>query len=85
MGYTGIPLVERSVAMQLCHTAATTLRGDPRLPSWASLYLSGINGSAYRACGVVASSLHAMVLLQVHQAKALKDILEGGSRPGSST
>ncbi len=32
LGYAGIPLVERSVAMQLCPTAATTLRGDPCLP-----------------------------------------------------
>ncbi len=62
------------MAMQLCPTAATTLRGDPCLPSWACLYLSGLTGSAYRACGEVASAL----LLQVHQAKALKDLHEGG-------
>ncbi len=38
LGYAGIPLVERSVAMQLCPTAATTLRGDPCLPSRACRY-----------------------------------------------
>ncbi len=72
LGYTGIPSVERSVAMQLCPTAATTLRGDPCLPSRACKYSSGLTGSAYRACGRRASALHAMALLQVHQAKALK-------------
>ncbi len=38
LGYAGIPLVERSVAMQLCPTAATTLRGEPCLPSRACRY-----------------------------------------------
>ncbi len=78
LGYTSIPSVERSVAMQLCPTAATTLRGDPCLPSRACKYSSGLTGSAYRACGEAASALHAMALLQVHQAKALKDLHEGG-------
>ncbi len=44
---------------------------------WESLmackYSSGLIGSAYRACGEAASVFHAMALLQVHQAKALKD------------
>ncbi len=48
------------------------------LPSRACLYLSGLTGSAYRACGEAASALHAMALLQVHQAKALKDLHKGG-------
>ncbi len=78
LGYTGIPSVERSVAMQLCPTAASTLRGEPCLPSRACKYSSGLTGSAYRACGEVASALHAMALLQVHQAKALRDLHEGG-------
>ncbi len=53
-------------------TAVTTLLGDPCLPSRACLYSSGLTGSNYRACGEAASALHAMALLQVHQAKALK-------------
>ncbi len=77
-GYTGIPSVERSVAMQLCPTVASTLRGEPCLPSRACKYSSGLNGSAYRACGEAASALHAMALLQVHQAKARRDLHEGG-------
>ncbi len=78
LGYTGIPSVERSVAMQLCPTVASTLRGEPCLPSRACKYSSGLTGSSYRACGEAASALHAMALLQVHQAKALRDLHEGG-------
>ncbi len=78
LGYTGIPSVERSVAMQLCPTAASTLRGEPCLPSRACKYSSGLTGSPYRACGEAASALHAMALLQVHQAKARRDLHEGG-------
>ncbi len=75
LGYADIPSVEQSVAMQLCPTAATTLRGNPRLPSWACKYSSGLTGSAYRACGEAASALYTMALLQVHQPK---DLHEGG-------
>ncbi len=64
--------------MQMCPTSATTLWGDPRLPSLACLYSSGLTGSAYRACGEAASALRAITLLQVHQAKSLKDLHEGG-------
>ncbi len=71
LGYMGIPSVERSVAMQLCPTAASTLRGELCLPSRACV-------SPYRACGEAASALHAMALLQVHQAKALRDLHKGG-------
>ncbi len=78
LGYTGIPSVERSVAMQLCPTAASTLWGEPCLPSRAYKYSSGLTGSAYRACGEAASALHAMALLQAHQAKALRDLHEVG-------
>ncbi len=59
-------------------TVAPTLRGEPCLPSRACKYSSGLTGSAYRACGEAASALHAMALLQVHQAKALRDLHEGG-------
>ncbi len=59
------------------HATASNLRGDPCLPSRACKYSSGLTGSAYRACGEAASALHAMALLQVHQAKALKDLHKG--------
>lgn len=67
-----------SVAMQLCPTAASTLWDVPCLPSPACGHSSGLTGSAYRSCGEAASALHAMALLQVHQAKALRDLHEGG-------
>ncbi len=66
------------MAMQLCPTATTALQGEPCLPSRACKYSSGLTGSAYRDCGEAASALHAMALLQVHQAKALRDLHEGG-------
>ena len=80
-GYSAIPSVERAVAMQLCPKSASSWRGDPVLPSRACRHSSGLTGSAYAACGEAASALHAMALLQVHQAKALKDLHEGGHDP----
>ncbi len=73
-GYTEVPPVERSVAMQLCPRTASTWRGNPLLPSRACRHSSALTGSAYAACGEAASALHAMALLQVHQAKALRDL-----------
>ncbi len=81
-GYTEVPPVERSVAMQLCPRTASTRRGNPLLPSRACRHSSALTGSAYAACGEAASALHAMALLQVHQAKALRDLHEGGHDPG---
>ncbi len=81
-GYTEFPPVERSVAMQLCPRTASTWRGNPLLPSRACRHSSALTGSAYAACGEAASALHAMALLQVHQAKALRDLHEGGHDPG---
>jgi hypothetical protein len=82
-GYEGIPPVERSVAMQLCPKTASTWRGNPSLPSRACRFSSSLTGKAYIACGEAASSLHAMALLQVHQAQALCDMQEGGTGPGA--
>ncbi len=81
-GYMEVPPVERSVAMQLCPRTASTRRGNPLLPSRACRHSSALTGSAYAACGEAASALHAMALLQVHQAKALRDLHEGGHDPG---
>ena len=78
-GYTQVPPVERAVAMQLCPNS--TSRGNPCLPSRACRYSSDLIGKAYQACGEAGSALHAMALLQVHQAQALKDLHEGGHDP----
>ncbi len=80
-GYTEVPPVERSVAMQLCPRTASTWCGNPLLPSQACRHSSALTGSAYVGCGEAASALHAMALLQVHQAKALRDLHEGGHDP----
>ncbi len=80
-GYTEVLQVERSFAMQLCPRTASTRRGNPLLPSRACRHSSALTGSAYSACGEAASALHAMALLQVHQAKSLRDLHEGGHDP----
>ncbi len=77
-GYVEIPPVERAIAMQLCPQGAADWRGNPRLLSRACKFSSALTAKAYNAAGQAASALHAMALLQVHQAKALK----GGADPG---
>ncbi|KAI2645082.1 ORF V: Enzymatic polyprotein [Labeo rohita] len=81
-GYVELPPVEWSVAMQLCPKTANSWWGNPRLPSRACKFSSSLAGKAYTACGEATSALHAMALLQVHQAKALKELHEGSSDPG---
>ncbi|XDV17659.1 hypothetical protein PO909_023489 [Leuciscus waleckii] len=63
--------------MQLCPATATLWKGDPRLPSKACKFSSVLTGKAYKACGQAASSLHAMALVQVHQAQSLMNMHEG--------
>ncbi len=77
-----IPPVERTIAMQLCPQGTAAWRGNPRLPSRACKFSSALTAKAYSAAGQAASALHAMALLQVHQAKALKQLHEGGADPG---
>ncbi len=76
------PLVERAIAMQLCRQSAAAWRGNPRLPSRACKFSSTLTDKAYSAAGQAASALHAIALLQVHQAKALKQLHKGGADPG---
>ncbi len=64
------------VSKYRCH-----LVGQAVAPSPACRYSSALTGSAYATCGEAASTLHAMALLQFHQAKALKDLHEGGHDP----
>ncbi len=44
----------------------------------ACRHSSALTGSAYAACGEAASALHALALLQVHQARFTRDLHEGG-------
>ncbi len=81
-GYVEVPPVERAIAMQLCLQGAAAWRGNPRLPSRACKFSSALTAKAYGAAGQATSALHAMALLQVHQAKALKQLHEGDADPG---
>ncbi len=66
------PPVERSVMMQLCPRTATSWRGNPRLPSRACKFLSSLADGLHSLCR----------LLQVYQAKALKELHKGSYDPG---
>ncbi len=68
--------------MQFCPQGGAAWRGNPRLPSWACKFSSALTAKAYSAAGQATSVLHAIALLQVHQAKALKQLHEGGADPG---
>ncbi|KAI2653661.1 Gag-Pol polyprotein [Labeo rohita] len=80
-GYVNVPQVERAFAVHLCPQNAATWRNLPRLLSKACKLLSVLAAKAYSAAGQAASALHAMAILQVHQAKALKQLHQGGSDP----
>ncbi|KAL0146695.1 hypothetical protein M9458_058035 [Cirrhinus mrigala] len=80
-GYTEVPQVERAIAMHLCPQNAASWRGPPRLPSRACKFSSTLVAKAYAASGQAASALHAMAILQVYQAKVLKDLHEGVPDP----
>ncbi len=81
-GYAGIPQVERAITVHLCPRNAGTSRNRPRLPSKACRLTAALTGKAYSAAGQAASAQHAMAILQVHQAKALKQVYEGSTDPG---
>ncbi len=63
-------------------TNATTWRNRLRLPSKACKLTAALVAKAYSAAGQAGSALHAMAILQVHQAKALKQVHEGSTDPG---
>ncbi|KAL0163506.1 hypothetical protein M9458_039259, partial [Cirrhinus mrigala] len=80
-GYTEVPQVERAIAMHLCPQNAASWRGRPRLPFRACKFSSALVAKAYMASGQAASALHTMAILQVYQAKVLKDLHEGVPDP----
>ncbi len=71
--YAGIPQVERAVAVHLCPWNTATWRNCPCLPSKTCKLTPAL---------AAASALHAMAILQVHQAKVLKQMHEGSTDPG---
>ncbi len=72
----------RAVAVHLRPRNAATWRNRPCLPSKACKLTAALTAKAYSAAGQAASALHAMAILQVHQAKALKQVHEGSTDPG---
>ncbi len=81
-GYTRIPQVERAILVHLCPQNAATWRNRPCLPSKACKLTAALTAKAYTAAGQAASTLHTMAILQVHQAKALKQVHEGSTDAG---
>ncbi len=65
----------------MCPNTASTWWGKLFLSSRAYKYSSSLTRSAYAACCEAASALHIIAFMQVHQAKALKDLHEGGHDP----
>ncbi len=65
--------------VHLCPRNAATWRNRPHLPSKACKLTVAL---AYSAAGQAASALHAMAILQVYQAKALKQVHKGSTDPG---
>ncbi|KAL0149007.1 hypothetical protein M9458_055622 [Cirrhinus mrigala] len=80
-GYTEVPQVERAIVMHLCPQNAASWRGRPRLLSRGCKFSSTLVAKAYVASGQAASALHTMAILQVYQAKVLKDLHEGVPDP----
>lgn len=83
-GYLSIPAVEEPVATHLCPPSAGW-RSKPSLPSKACRTTSALIGLAYTTAGQAASAIHAMAVLQVHQANLLRKMDEEGPNPESFT
>ncbi len=75
-----------SVLTTLDGGAARGYAGIPQVERAVAVHLCPRNAAlaakAYSAAGQAASALHAMAILQVHQAKALKEMHEDSSDPG---
>ncbi len=81
-GTRAFPRWRERFAVHLCPRNAATWRNRPRLPSKACKLTAALAAKDYSAAGQAASALHAMAILQVHQAKALKQVHEGSTDPG---
>ncbi len=81
LGVTGVPPVERSVAMQVCPYTVSTRQGKLCLLFWACRYSSGLilRGS----CGLWRCCLHLTLrrYCRFFRLKALRDVHGGGHNP----
>ncbi len=78
---TGVPPVERSVAMQVCPCTVSTRQGKPCLLFRACRYLSGLIRRGL--CGLWRCCLHLMLrrYCRFFRLKALRDMHGGGHEP----
>ncbi len=81
LGVTGVPPVERSVAMQVCPYTVSTRQGKPCLLFRACRYLSGLIRRGL--CGLWRCCLHLMLqrYCRFFRLKALRDMHGGGHDP----
>lgn len=79
--YVDIPQGEHVVAVHFFPQNTATWRNRPHLPSKACKLTSALAAKAYSGAGLATSALHAMAILQVYQAKALKELHEGSFDP----
>ncbi len=84
LGVTGVPPVERSVAMQVCPYTVSTRQGKPCLLFRACRYLSGLIRRGL--CGLWRGCLHLMLrrYCRFFQAKSTEGHARGWLRSGSS-
>ncbi len=66
-------------SLHLMCSESITWRNCPCLLSKACKLTAALAAKAYSAAGQAASAMHAMAILQVHQAKALKQMHEGST------
>ncbi len=76
-GYVRSPPIEETIAAHLCPAAAKTLGSDISLPSKPCRTTAHLANKAYASDCEVASTLHAMAVLQVFQAKLLQAAEDG--------
>ncbi len=81
LGVTGVPPVERSVAMQVCPYTVSTRQGKPCLLFWACRYSSGLIQRGL--CGLWRCCLHLTLrrYCMFFRLKALRDMHGGGHDP----
>lgn len=80
-GYVDVPQVECAFVVHLSPSSAATLSGHPWLPSKTCKFTSSLTAKAYNTSGQASFALHAMAILQVYQAKALKKMEESSPDP----
>lgn len=80
-GYSEFPQVKNVILVHLSPQNTAPGRNRQSLPSRACKFTSSLKVRAYNAIGQTASALYAKAILQVYQAKALKDLHEGSPDP----